>query len=628
MTPDPLTDEQLYATGYDFSSVERIAFFFGPQNKKLFGTFHFVDGATTTDSAILLCPSLGVEYMDPYRPLRYIADYHAMAGIPALRFDYHGTGDSSGLNNEPNRLEDWMNSIKLACQQLREMSGCKKIILFGFRFGGTLATLVSQELSIDGLILWAPLESGRRYIREIRALQMTAVNQPEDTGLLEAGGAVFVPETAEEIGKIKLDMCIPKANHILLIPRDDLPANDKLKQSWEQQGLSVNQKLYQGFAEMVLEARFVRIPHTAIQKIVEWTCKISEHGTISETFNLSGLASTMSLPHFNDCTDDPSDDAGMIQESIVYYGPDRCRIGILSSPENPGKTNQPIVILANSGSNHRVGPNRLYVLLARTLARNGYRCLRIDMDGLGDSAKPDPETENIVYMNHSSDEIHLAIKSFGKNYRDNKYILMGLCSGAYFAFRASIDLLDVDIVECYMINPLTFHWEEGMTNVDSQAVTYLNWYSYKKSIRNPASWIKLFTGRVSVKNIFATVWNRLVITIFSKIESFPPYKYTTSGQQERKNLDQNLHRLADRNIHMSFLLSRDDAGYDILMSLAGKTAGKLQKKSQLTIQFIENADHTFSRYIPRCQAINKVVEHIVTHSNKWLVCLLLGVYFG
>ncbi|MBI1422183.1 MAG: hypothetical protein GC149_01870 [Gammaproteobacteria bacterium] len=552
--------------------------------------------------------------MDPYRPLRYVADYHAMAGIPALRFDYHGTGDSSGLNDEADRLADWLRSIKLACQQLRDMSGCKKIIVFGFRFGGALATLVAQDLAIDGLILWAPVESGRQYLREIRALQMAALNQPDASGLLEAGGAVFVPATIAEIDKIKLCLCRPKANRILIIPRDDLPASDKLKLAWGQQGLAVDQVVYPGFANMMLEARFVQIPHAAIQKIVEWSCELAEARNVSRSFDLPFAAVVMTLPHFNSCADERPDTAGMIQESIIKYGPDNSRLGILSGPATPAKNTLPIVILANSGSNHRVGPNRLYVLFARALARKGYRCLRIDMDGLGDGAKADPESENIVYMDHSSDEIHLAIKSFGEHYKENKYILTGLCSGAYFAFRACLDLTDIDIVECHMINPLTFHWEAGMTIDDSPAVTYVNWYAYKKSIKNPASWLKLLTGRVSIKNLLTTIWNRLMILTTARIRALQNYKDKTPAKYEGKDLDKNLYCLAERNIHISFLLARDDAGYDVLMSMAGKTARKLQKRSKLSIQFIEKADHTFSRYTPRCQAINKLVEHF---ENKW-----------
>ena len=614
MTSFPSFDQLSEAPQRDFNAVSRIAFFFGPENKKLFGTFHFVDGTASTDTAILLCPSLGVEYMDPYRPLRYVADYHALAGIPALRIDYHGTGDSSGVNDEPDRLQDWMLSIKLACQQLKDMSGCKRVIVFGFRFGGTLATLLAQELAIEGLILWAPVESGRQYLREIRALQMTAVNQPDTSGLLEAGGAVFVPETIAEIERIKLSHCRPKVDRILIIPRDDLPASDMLKRAWEEKGLSVTQAVYPGFANMVLEARFVQIPHMAIQKIVEWSCALAGREKVSRTFEVQGLTDTMTFPHFNSCADEQLDTAGTIQESIIRYGPNNSRLGILSGPVTSTKNNLPIVILANSGSNHRVGPNRLYVLFARALARKGYRCLRIDMDGLGDGVKSDPETENVVYMDHSSDEIHLAIESFGANYKENKYILAGLCSGAYFAFRASYDLTDVNIVECYMINPLTFHWEEGMTIDDSPAVTYAVWHSYKKSIKRPERWFKLLTGRISIKNLVTTIWDRMIILTTARIHALTLNNDKTSKKYEGKNLGKNLHCLAERNIQISFLLARDDAAYDVLMSMAGKTAKKLQKRSKLSIQFIEKADHTFSRYMPRCQAINKMVEHF---ENKW-----------
>ena len=45
----------------------------------------------------------------------------------------------------------------------------------------------------------------------------------------------------------------------------------------------------------------------------------------------------------------------------------------------------PVFVFLSAGSLHRVGPYRLYVRLARELARMGFSSLRVDLAGVGDS---------------------------------------------------------------------------------------------------------------------------------------------------------------------------------------------------------------------------------------------------
>ena len=45
---------------------------------------------------VLIVPSFGWEDVCSYRPLRFLARTLADEGIPAMRFDLPGTGDSSG----------------------------------------------------------------------------------------------------------------------------------------------------------------------------------------------------------------------------------------------------------------------------------------------------------------------------------------------------------------------------------------------------------------------------------------------------------------------------------------------------------------------------------------------------
>ena len=59
-----------------------------------FGWFHPAAG----NKAVLLCGALGYEGFCAHHPWRILADQLQAAGLPALRFDYQGTGDSLGVN--------------------------------------------------------------------------------------------------------------------------------------------------------------------------------------------------------------------------------------------------------------------------------------------------------------------------------------------------------------------------------------------------------------------------------------------------------------------------------------------------------------------------------------------------
>lgn len=604
----------------DLSSVSRIPFYFGPEGKRLFGWLHIVESKPIYDTGVVICPSLGVEYMNAHRPLRYTADYFALAGIPAIRFDYHGTGDSSGLNEDEDRLEDWLWSIDEAQKELKRLTGCQKIGLFGFRVGAMFASLISEKLESDFLVLWAPLESGRRYIREIKALQMAseiAVEHAEES-FIEAGGAVFFQQTASDIGKIDLLKLKPKTNRILIIPRDDLPVKNKLKNSWQNAGLNVMQLELSGFADMVIDPHYVKIPHKTISEIVAWANDGSSEREfrIGKKNELASLSKQIKLAYYNGCFDDIPKGECSITERVFNYGPDNKRVAILSEPLFSVGNKMPVIILANSGSNHRVGPNRLYVLLARDLSHKGFRCLRVDVDGLGDSVILEQEKENIVYMSHSSEEIRLAIESFGDDYIDNQYIFMGLCSGSYISFHAAKDISNLNIAECVLINPLTFYWEEGMSLNASPAQNYSHWNWYKSAFKDYGSWLKLFKGQIAFKMLFVTLFNRLKVVVSSKIKSWQSVPEEGDAAIKGKNLNHDLLNIVSNQTQISFFLARNDPGYDIVMTSAGKTAKKLLKQGKMDMYFVEDADHTFSKYVPRCSAINYVVEHLSRRYSK------------
>ncbi len=139
-----------------------------------------------------------------------------------------------------------------------------------------------------------------------------------------------------------------------------------------------------------------------------------------------------------------------MNERTIAFGPEQSLLGILSLPSNQA-SNPPAVILLNAGLLHRVGPNRLYVDIARRLGDLGYPSLRFDMSGVGDSALLDGHQLDIE---RSRQDVIEAMNAVSVESGVSRFVLMGLCTGAYNAFRAA--LVDERVVGCVLMDGYSY----------------------------------------------------------------------------------------------------------------------------------------------------------------------------
>jgi amino acid adenylation domain-containing protein len=138
--------------------------FFGPQDS-LFGVYFPVSGRPLT--AALICPPVATEYVRAHFVLRKLATQLARSGVPALRFDYFGTGDSLGENIEADCAR-WKRDIGDAVRELARRSGAQRIVAVGVRLGGTLLMEVARELGIARVVLWDPVLDGAEHLADLR----------------------------------------------------------------------------------------------------------------------------------------------------------------------------------------------------------------------------------------------------------------------------------------------------------------------------------------------------------------------------------------------------------------------------------------------------------------------------
>ena len=127
-----------------------------------------------------------------------------------------------------------------------------------------------------------------------------------------------------------------------------------------------------------------------------------------------------------------------MKEVVLTFG-ERQLIGILALPEEIDPR-RPAIVIPNTGIEHRVGPNRLHVKLARAFAQRGYVALRLDLSGMGDSPM-DAAGDAVRDLQEAMDELQR--QGYG-----GRFAAVGLCSGAHDAHRLALADRRVTAVAC------------------------------------------------------------------------------------------------------------------------------------------------------------------------------------
>ena len=122
----------------------------------------------------------------------------------------------------------------------------------------------------------------------------------------------------------------------------------------------------------------------------------------------------------------------VVTERVVWFGDEENLVAIVSEPSPTRPV--PGVLILNAGVLHRVGPHRLHVHLARSLAARGHRVARLDLSGIGDSRTL---PSRMTFRESSVADIRTTLDSLAAEGDCTDFILFGICSGADNALAAA-----------------------------------------------------------------------------------------------------------------------------------------------------------------------------------------------
>lgn len=591
---------------------------FGPAERPLLGFFHAAGGPSRRRCAVVLCPPFGHEYTAVYQAYRHLAEQLAAAGFAVLRFDYDGTGDSAGSDADPGRVRSWLASIGAAVDEARVRSGVDEVCLFGLRLGAVLAYLAAAERpSVRSLILWAPSPTGRAYLRELRAMRMLkdqgaqpGANQGLKEGDEEAGGFLLAAETLADLGRIDLSAApVPAIARALILARDTVGVEKRLAERVRSSGAEAEFRYIPGYAKLVVEPYNVVIPEAVFGAAIEWlgaAYPVEETGPPGEA-SVSSEPASILIPNGTES----------VRESVVRFGPGDALLGILSerSAGEGNDSERPALLLLNTSVIHRVGANRMYVPMARRWAALGFPVFRIDLSGVGDSPKPGWQPRQNMYSMEAVDDVRAAMDFLSKSRGLRRFILIGLCSGAYMAFHTG--LADRRVLAQVLLNPQTFEWKEGDSVDVGRRLEYKSFRFYLRRAVQRETWARLLQGRVHWKEIFEALGERALKSARTRIEQhvgqhigpllgkLTPQNKTLAGFRE----------ILQRGTQMLLLYSQEDPGLDELALHLGKDAEFLRRFSTFRLILIDGPDHTFTPVWSQRRIEEIITERILMWSR-------------
>lgn len=278
-----------------------------------------------------------------------------------------------------------------------------------------------------------------------------------------------------------------------------------------------------------------------------------------------------------------------MKEKAVLLGKTRTLVGIITDPASGTQTPaHATVLLLNAGLLHRIGPSRMYVRLARELAAAGFPVLRLDFSGIGDS---EARRDNVAFEEAALEEVRDAMDLMAKAKGSQRFLLMGLCSGADNAFQAA------------RVEPRV----AGIALIDG--------FAY----RTPGFWLRYYQERM----LDLGKWKQLLVTKFgaggkaesevqagealddseaSYVRGFPPIDQTRSD----------LEAMASRGISVLFAYSAGQYQYYNHAEQFDDAFRGADFRGRITSRFFPSSNHTFTRHAHRDELIDAIRNWAVT----------------
>jgi alpha/beta superfamily hydrolase len=547
-------------------------------------------GVLRQPRALVLSHGIGVDGAFGRPAVQQVALALASRGVCVLRFDPPGAGDSSGSWLDDGVVGVWQASFEAAVAEAMRR-GAAGVDIGGVRLAGLVAATAWRRSGATRLLAWAPVGTGKAWLRELRAfggLSRATLGPDDDAetpvpeGMQQGGGLRIGRGAVEALQGLQIEAAqIPAGGDALVVPRDDPPDDGHAIAALERAGARVARVEASGY-KLAHETPEVRVvPAAVIRAAQDW------YGVpVSTTDGAMALGTEPTPGPRAEVRGIRAGDVAA--EQVVRMGPADGLVGVWAEPPAALRSGTGALFL-NSGVLSHEGPHRLWVESARALAARGVPSLRLDFAGIGDSATDAAARVNHPYGPTIPRDVDTAV-AWMRARGVERVVLVGLCSGAHAAFHAARAGAPVAAIVC--VNPITWYWRESDPLDANEWMTFGEYTHYTSRVAERDAWQRLLTGKVNVAYV-AQVFARRTRDVASA------WMDRVRGTQDprrarRGDLEGDLRAIVARGTRVTLVFGSREPGLDYLRLYARRAARDLAAAGGLHLAVATGPDHTFT----------------------------------
>jgi exosortase A-associated hydrolase 1/exosortase A-associated hydrolase 2 len=450
------------------------------------------------------------------RVLSTMASRLATEGWTVLLVDLFGTGDSPGEHGDAT-LAQWRDDLDRAWALLRDRTNDPAPALLGARMGALLACDLAARLTTPprAMVLWNPPASGAALIDPLRRLARLGSASRSGgggaAGTADGGGAAdgaaslagypVSPDLITALRALRLDTASARppgepavwlsvqGQRVVDADQAVPPALQAAAQAWQAAGWQAGATL---LSQEPWWNAMQAVDSTALQDITLTTLRAAAPATPAPA-----RAPLITAPAAADSAADAAAEAEASEHrhsaepsALCLDGPQGPLFAALTLPASAPLAR---VLVVPGQPQTRVGSHRMFVTLARGLARAGIASLRVDIGGWGDSPGParpfEAAAPDIVATARA-----LAAQASARAAPDPIW-LCGLCDGASAAVLAlpALRRAGVPVAGLALINP----WVRSEAGLGAAMVRGY----YARRLFSADFWTRLARGQVPLRHL-------------------------------------------------------------------------------------------------------------------------------
>ena len=519
---------------------------------------------------VVLAHSVGHEYTRGYRNLQQLAIQLCSAGFDVLRFDYAGTGNSTG-DCGVFTVETMRQNLVDARNHLLARTDVDSVDVVGLRLGAAIAATTPHNL-FSNVLLWDPVCDGQGFLHCLDRLhdgqlgELTRYNvlrhrHPE---IDQAYGHAISFEKRASIANLTLssneNSLRPGQTHFVLTSGESLPSPLQ------------NQNVHE------------------VSDVIAWDDDRYLESAFSSPESFQVIQKIL-------LADDDAPTNDQVENHNAPPTPDHREVAItfgqyehLSGVWNSGGTqlHSTAVIFLTAGMLHHAGPFRLHARLASKLGEHSVSSLRFDLSGIGESLAVGSQTLSI---DRAADEVRQAMDWIETHHNIRRFVLFGLCSGADDALHVAQN--DGRVA--------------GIIAMDGCGYPTMRFYlhrlvkHYLVRILRPSKWLKLLRDKLKVSD--QTVPS---LGFGEDIREFPPREVAESQLCQLTKQGRNAHFIYTGGVGSYY--NHDRQFSDMFP--------RLRTKDCVTHAFYPTTDHVAFLVEDREALIQDVVDKVLQFRNK------------